>query len=149
MFWLNKQKGPTRTISSNRILNYDNQKICLVPPKRHSCWAFLLVQSQHFSQYNDMFISGWKLTNQNFLIKFITFLVEIIGILIDTIFLVKSTKILIFIRIIIPIRILVISIRILVDLTRKFWFVRFPPELQFNPIRSFFSVQFLAFLFLF
>ena len=34
-------------------------------------------------------ISGWKWTNQNFLVKFIRILIEITGILVDTIFLVK------------------------------------------------------------
>ena len=48
------------------------------------------------------------------------------------IFLVKSTRI--FTRVIISIRILVIRTRILIDLTIKFWFVHFSPELLFNQI---------------
>jgi len=48
------------------------------------------------------------------------------------IFLVKSIRI--FTRVIISIRILVIRTRILIDLTIKFWFVHFSPELLFNQI---------------
>jgi len=76
------------------------------------------------NDFNTEKISGWKWTNQKFLVKFIR------------IFLVKSTRILIFTRIIILIRILVISTRIL-NLTRKFWFIHFSPELLFNPIRPY------------
>jgi len=92
-----------------------------------------------FNIYPLKKISGWKWTNQNFLVKFIRILIKITGILVNTIFLVKSIRILIFIRII-------ISIRILLDLTRKFWFVYFPSKLLFNPIRPFFSVSLMKFI---
>ena len=68
-------------------------------------------------------------TNQNFLVKSTRILVEITEILID--YSGKNTNFSRFYHIV-SIRILVISIRILLNLTRKFGFVHFQPEIFFS-----------------
>jgi len=69
----------------------------------------------------------------NFLVKSIRILVEITRILIQTIILVKIRILVDFTRnIVLSIKIPIISTRILINLTRKFWFVHFQPEIFFN-----------------